>query len=332
MQTTAKQHRKQKLALKRKLRRNEASRYPLERSPLNRVDSIHTLAKLVGLSVEDFRAAAREPTFNTFDTVPDEGKSARHVQEPTQLSLTLHYHFARLLDRIQRPDFLHSATKRRSHVTNAQAHSAKVAIFCTDISKFYENTTQAHVKSFLLDLGWAPDLARMMSFALCADGHLPTGSAVSPILSYFAHRHAFDAIATLCQSAGVTMTLYVDDVTISGEHATKTLLYRIKAILTRCGLKTHKERWSQSGTMVVTGAVPSLDGLRLRNKHRLSLMNLIERFRRGDFSIERKIAGKIASASNVDRSGAAVFRARFAAARSEVEKSASGNNAVKTKN
>lgn len=320
MQTTAKQHRKQKQALKRKLRYNEASRYPLDQSPLRRVVSVHSLAKLVGLSVDEFRSAAREPTYNKFDTVPEQGKSPRRVQEPTNLSLTLHYHFTRLLDRVQRPEFLHSATKGRSHVTNAQAHSAKVPIFCTDISKFFENTTQAHVKQFLLDMDWSPDLARMMSSALCVDGHLPTGSAVSPILSYFVHRSAFGEIAQICRDANVTMTLYVDDVTISGEHATKTLLYRIKHILMRRGLKTHKERWSQAGAMVVTGAVPTSDGLRLRNKHRLGLTNLINRFRQGDFTVEGKVTGKLAAAANVDRAGAAVFAARFFAARSEVER------------
>ncbi len=320
MPTTAKQHRKQKQALKRKLRYNEGSRYPIERSPLCKVVSIHTLAKLVGLSVEDFRTAAREPTYNRFETRPDEGKSPRHVQEPTGFSLTLHYHFTRLLDRIERPDFLHSATKKRSHVSNAGAHRANVPILCTDISKFYENTTQAHVKAFLLSLGWSVDLARLMSFALCADGHLPTGSAVSPILSYFVHRAAFGDIARICQEAGVTMTLYVDDVTISGERASVALLYRIKRVLALRGLKTHKERWSQAGIMVVTGAVPSTDGLRLRNKHRLGLLKLIDRLQAGDFALEPKITGKLASAKNVDPEGSGVFAARFVTARAELER------------
>jgi hypothetical protein len=259
------------------------------------------------MSVADLHAAATAPTYKRFEDKPASGKASRQIQEPSGLSLTLHYNFLRLLDRVQRPDFLHSATKKRSNVSNADAHKGLLPSASTDISRFYENTTRAHVKEFLhKDLGLAHDLARLLADALTADGHLPTGSAVSPLLSYFTHQRRFAEIEEMCLDAGVKLTLFIDDLTISGSKASKALLYRIKGVMQRAGLKTHKDRVTGAGhPMVVTGAVPIATTLRLRNRHRLGIMSLLDQLKAGDLTTIRTLAGKIASAKIVDPNGAA---------------------------
>ena len=314
--TTNKQHRLQKLALKRGLRRNSSEKYALEDSPLCKPLGPKKLAALINMSVEEFHSVAKFPVYHYFD-VPSKkpGKEPRHVQEPRELTLHLHYQFTKLLDRIVRPVFLHSATKKRSHVTNAEAHLGTDPVVCTDIQKFYENTTRAHVKAFLWgDLGWPIDLAGLMADALTVDGHLPTGSSVSPLLSYFTHRRLFAEIEQICLAKGCTVTLFVDDITVSGKHATTTLLHQIKRVLWRADLIAHKDRSARTGSaVVITGAVRDDTKLRLRNEHRKSIVGLLNKLEADGLTIEdqKSLAAKIAAAKCVDEIGTAPLKRKF---------------------
>lgn len=317
--TTNRQHKFQKLALKRELRRNPSQKYALEASPLWELGGPNKLAALLKMSIEEVRSVSKAPTYNFFDEASKKpGKEPRHIQEPTGLTLHLQYQFVKLLDRIVRPGFLHSATKKRSHVTNAEAHLGTNPVVCTDIQKFYENTTRAHVKAFLRnDLGWPIDLAGMMANALTVAGHLPTGSAVSPLLSYLTHRRLFAEIEKICLAKGCAVTLFVDDITVSGKHATLTLLRSIKRVLLRAGLVAHKDRSASAGSaVVITGAVREGAKLRLRNKHRKSMLDSLEQFEAGDLTIQESLGSKIAAAKCVDPIGAAPFERKFLEAHS----------------
>ena len=312
--TTNSLHRLQKRALKREFQRNPSAKYALEASPMCQPCGPNKLATLLKMSIGEIRSVANAPTYNCFSEISQKpGKEPRHIQEPIGLTLHLHYQFAKLLDRIVRPVFLHSATKKRSHVTNAAAHLGRDSVVCTDIKKFYENTTRTHVKAFLmLELGWPIDLAGMMASALTVDGHLPTGSAVSPLLSYFTHRRLFAEIENICLAKECTVTLFVDDITVSGKHATKALLRKIKQVLLRAGLVAHKDRSAPAGSaVVITGAVREDTKLRLRNKHRKSIRDLLKKLETGDLTIRESLGSKIAAAKCVDAIGTAPFERKF---------------------
>jgi len=314
METTNKQHRRQKLALKRELRRNKSARYSLNASPLWRIAGPEKLAALLKMSISEIRAVANRPSYRCFDEKPSKpGKAPRHIQEPRDQTLHLHYQFTKLLDRIERPDFLHSATKKRSHITNAASHQGNNPIVSTDIEKFYENTTRAHVKNFLLhDMHWPIDLASLMADALTIDGHLPTGSAVSPILSYFAHHVKFKKIEALCKSRGCQITLFIDDISISGEHASMSLLKMVKSILHSSGLRTHKDRSAPEGSsVIITGVVRTRDGIRLRNKHRKDINESLKNIESGESEPTDSLRSKISAAKCVDPVGIAPLERKF---------------------
>jgi hypothetical protein len=224
------------------------------------------------------------------------------------------------LNRIERPAFLHSATRGRSHISNAATHAGIHPVVCADIEKFYENTTRSHVKSFLLrDLQWPVDLSAMMADALTFNGHLPTGSAASPILSYFTHQRMFAAIEGMCTTTGCTVTLFIDDITVSGPRASMSLLHRIKQVLLGRGLraKATKDRSAPTGSaVIITGAVRQGDRLRIRNEHRKDIVQLLAQYKAGDFTVEEKLASKIAAAKCVDSAGAAPLERSFARLRS----------------
>ena len=313
-------HRLEKAAGRTRLRKNKAARYPFERSPLWGLKSTHQLAELIGVAVDDLEAICMAPTYNRFDEQPKPcakpGKEPRHIQEPVEATLRIHYRIVKNLDSVQRPDFLHSATKKRSHVTNARAHLASGgAVVAMDIRKFFESTTYHHVKaSFHKDLGCSHDVARLLATVCTADGHLPTGSCISPLLSYFTHRKMFAEIEKLCVDNDVTMTLYVDDLTLSGVHATKTMLYQVKAMIKRQGLQTQptKDAVVQPGKpTIITGAVRDGEQLRLRNKHHDSIVSIQDLVASGQGTALNKLRGQVAAARSVEPVAADRLEARL---------------------
>jgi Reverse transcriptase (RNA-dependent DNA polymerase) len=309
-------HRLEKTVGRTRLRKNKSARYPIERSPLWHLSSIHQLAALLDVPVLDLESVCMTPSYNRFDDQPKPGKEARHIQEPTEATLRIHYRIARYLDSIQRPNFLHSATKTRSHVTNAQAHlTSGGAVVAMDIRKFFESTTYHHVKVFFhKDLGCSHDVARLLATVCTADGHLPTGSCISPLLSYFTHRRLFAEIEKSCDAKNVIMTLYVDDLTLSGVHATKSMLYQTKALIVRHGLQTKptKDAVVRPGkSAVITGAVRDGDRLRLRNKHHDAIVKIQDQIALGEFPSLDQLRGRVASARAVEPRAAARLEGRL---------------------
>lgn len=314
------QHRVDRAAGRKRLRKNKSARYPIEKSPLWGLTSIHKLAALIDVPVKDIESVCMAPTYNRFDEQPKPGskpgKEPRHIQEPVEATLRIHYRIAKHLDSIQRPDFLHSAAKKRSHITNARAHvDVGGALVAMDIRKFFESTTYHHVKAFFhKDLGCSLDVARLLATVCTADGHLPTGSCVSPLLSYFTHRKMFAAVEALCAEKQVTMTLYVDDLTLSGPHATKTMLHHVKALIKRQGLRTQpsKDAVVRPGkAAIITGAVRDGGQLRLRNKHHNSIVTLQDRIANGDDVSFNQLRGRVAAARSVEPVAAARLVARL---------------------
>ncbi len=310
--------RRDKAAGRARLRKNETGRYPVERSPLWRLSSIHRLAVLLGVPVQELEAACMAPSYHRFVDPPKKtGKEARHIQEPTGATLGIHYRILRHLDSIQRPDFLHSATKNRSHVTNARSHLASGgAVLGMDIRRFFESTTYHHVKTFFhKDLGCSHDVARLLATVCTADGHLPTGSCISPLLSYFTHRRLFAEIEGLCVEKRVIMTLYVDDLTLSGVHATKSMLHQIKALIARQGLRTKpsKDAVVRPGKpAIITGVVRDGDQLRLRNSHHDAIVQIQDLIAHGNApSLHEQLRGRVASARAVEPTAAARLEARL---------------------
>ncbi|WP_250510320.1 reverse transcriptase family protein [Caballeronia sp. GACF4] len=309
-------HRREKAAGRARLRKNQSARYPIEHSPLWQLSSIHRLAALLDVSAQTIDAVCTAPTYNRFDDHFKPGKEPRHIQEPTEATLKIHYRLAKLFDSIERPAFLHSATKTRSHVTNARAHlTSGGAVIAMDIRKFFESTTYHHVKAFFhRNLGCSHDVARLLATVCTVDGHLPTGSCISPLLSYFTHRKMFTEIETKCVARSVVMTLYVDDLTLSGIHATKAMLYEIKKLIVRHGLRTKpsKDAVVRPGkSAIITGAVRDGDQLRLRNKHHDAIVKIQDQIAVGKHPSLDQLRGRVASARAVEPRAAERLEARL---------------------
>ena len=64
-------------------------------------------------------------------------KTSRLIQQPKPLLDVVHKRVGLLLSRIETPDFLHSAIKGRSYISNASQHASNQPTAKIDIRKFY---------------------------------------------------------------------------------------------------------------------------------------------------------------------------------------------------
>lgn len=239
--------------------------YALNQSPLYRLNSKRKLGELLGVKFTDFAKLVELSNYHVFVN-----KNGRQIQHPIKELDPVHRRIAKLLARLDLPDYLHSR-KGRSYISNAAAHASDVPLIKTDISKFYPSTSFSSVFNLFRErFQCSPDVAWNLAQLCCyRAAHLPTGSYLSGIIAFLAHQSMFDEIHELSRNAGCIMTCYVDDIVLSGHGATKALLYEVRGVMNRHGLSAKREKsktFPADKPKIVTGVVITSNGLAVPNK------------------------------------------------------------------
>lgn len=236
-------------------------RIPLEQCHLYGIRSPHTLAKRLGWPLQKLEKLADHGGYSVYP----HRVTGRLIEEPSRALQSLHRQFHRYLARINVPEYLHSAVKGKSYLTNAEAHVGAGGLIKVDIAKFYRKVQQHRVMHFFRDkLKCAEDVSGLLANLICYDGHLPTGSAVSPIMSYYACSEMFGHLADLAAKYDLRMTCYVDDIAMSGPNASMAVLREARALIFREGLIAHKDRYfAPTSAKIVTGVVVGSDAIAL---------------------------------------------------------------------
>ncbi len=247
-------------------------RYAANSSPLFGLSSKKKLAELLKIELADLKFLSRfgEDNFKIWSTRQkrvDEiagfpARKSRVVQQPKVVLSVIHRRIAELLARIERPLYLHSATKGCSYLTNALVHAWDAPGCKVDIKDFYPSVKRSMIKSFFEKrLMCSHDLASFIADICTYKGVLPTGSAVSPILSFFACQEMFERIELFAVARGLRFSLYVDDMFFSGEHADHRAAESVVKMLARHGFKGHKVVCFAAGEVkLITGVAVSEAG------------------------------------------------------------------------
>lgn len=271
--------------------KNTPKNYEIERSPLYRLASRRKLSELLQIDLEKIDDLEKSSLHLQYRIFKDK-QSKRLITEPVNELLRVHRQLLKFFRRITPPDYIHSAVKKRSYKTNAEEHLKGARILKIDIKSFYHSVKFDYVhRFFLMQLHCSEDVATILA-KLCtvrtkSNGvHLPTGSCISPVLSFLVNRPLFDAINNLCNTNSSSFTLYVDDITISGKGATRSLLARVAKEIYDYGYKYHKIKTYEEGIATVTGliitggklALPHERAKKIRQQQaKLSLANEIEK-------------------------------------------------------
>lgn len=236
-------------------------RKPIDRCHLYGIRSPHALAIRLGWDLEKLRKLAENGGYSVYP----HAKTGRMIQEPGRALQSLHRQFHNYLARIEVPDYLHSAVRGRSYLTNARAHIGDRSLIKIDVAKFYQSVPQYKVMHFFRDvMKCSGDVAGLLANLICFNKKLATGSAVSPIISYYTYKGMFDGLDELAKSYGLVMSCYVDDITMSGQNANSEVLHEARTIIFQNGLRAHKDRrFSPDFAKTVTGIIVRNDGISL---------------------------------------------------------------------
>lgn len=290
-----------------RMRARPSGWYPLEKSPLYRMKSLHKLAAILEMRRSALMRVFADPEYTPTRIIVDRNSGKeRAINEPRGNTCALLYRLLQLLDRVERPSYLHSATRGKSNVSHARFHAHGEPMVSADIKKFYENTRRRHLKAFFRDdLKMALDLANGLAAACCVEDRLPLGSPVSPLLGFLAHRQTFDAIAALCERRGVRMSMFGDDMAFSGPHATRRFLGKVESLVLKGDMQLHHRRsGSSSSRKIETGVLIQGVRIRLPAMHRKRILDDLREYGRAEGEartrLKTRIAGRIGAASQID--------------------------------
>lgn len=199
--------------------------------------------------------------------VPKRSGKLRHVEHPKRPLKLVQARVARLLMRIAPPAFLMCPVRGRSFVDNARLHAKNEEVRSLDIRDYFPNTKSRRVFWFFRKrMECSEDVSGCLT-ALCTfKGHLATGSPVSPILSYFAHVDMWERIDAISRSADCSLSIYIDDLSLSGVRVPEHVFWKVKREIHRGGLRYHKEKRYVGDIKEITGVI--VDAGILKAPHR----------------------------------------------------------------
>jgi hypothetical protein len=260
---------------------------------------------VLGLSPERLVAlASNDKAYHAFIRITSGKKRA--VTRPLGDLRQLHDRMFDLLDQIEKPGYMHSGVKGRSHVTNARTHLGDRPMVKLDIRRFFPSIDIPRVCRFFgRQMACAASVADLLTRLYTYRGHVPIGSRMSQHLAYFAARPMLEDLHRLSMRNGVVFSCYVDDLSFSGAAATSSFLWRVKQVVHHHRFNYHNDYCYQTGEhKIVTGVVVAGNTLTVPPQH-------IEQMRQDERALDelsaadqyqalKRLIGRMAAAANID--------------------------------
>ena len=234
-----------------------------------RLRSRAKLADLLFISQAKLQKLAREQDLYTQFTKPKSSGGSREISAPRHDLKTVQKRIADLLQRIAPPDYLFAPVAGRSYVDNAAAHLGAHSFRLLDIEDFFPSCTANKVIWFFHKrMQCSPDVAAIIRGIVTREDSLPQGSPCSPILAYLCYVDMWEEVSQIVENAGCTLSVYADDLTISGETVPEAAIWEIKKVLRRHGhrYKASKERSKRGRAAEITGVILRPDRLHAPNR------------------------------------------------------------------
>jgi len=233
----------------------------------------------------------------------------REIQAPTLGLDIVQTRIASLLVRCKIPEYVHSGVKGKSNVTNAKVHIGNHPVLTMDIRKYYPSVTKKSIYHFFhRTMNASPDVAGLLAELCSYQDHIPTGSRLSMLLSFWANHKMYNRLYSLCDHQNITMSIYVDDLTFSGEAANKLLQKRVTEIFQNGGLEIHPDKtrlFQRNESKLITGVVVSDKGINVRNRHHKAIYTVFNELEQVDSdeelkSLQKQLVGRLNAAGQID--------------------------------
>ncbi len=192
--------------------------------------------------------------FTSRRTLEINGK-LRNLAIPTGRLRSVHERLKFQLNKIKQPYYLCSPRKGVGQRDNAERHIEGAQLIKIDIRQFYPRTMQEDIWRWAhYTMGIRDDVAGLLAKLVAIDGRMPFGSPVSPVLTTLVHRPMFDRIYEVCGVRALAMSLWVDDLTLSGVEITGETITEVRQVIRDGGFQTHKiEHLTTARPIDITG-------------------------------------------------------------------------------
>lgn len=302
--------------------------------PLFQLKSKKVLKHLLGIKdtqlfKQNYVAAMVEPYI-------DRTAKPRLIEPPQPELKNVQKKLKVLLGKIEVPNNVFSGVKGRSYADNARIHQGKNNryLFKIDLTAFFPSIRRETVYRFFNeDLRCSSDISEILTNLTTIDllksqsgdykaiqeflddkkvkctNHLISGAPTSQILSYLVNHNMFDEMQRSADKHGITMSIYVDDVTFSSENFISSrfknaIFSIIKKYDYQMSIKKVKS-YSKLYPKLVTGVIIDSSGnLTIKNalRKKITVEHLHLRSNPDDKESRQRLRGLITAARQVDKS------------------------------
>lgn len=147
-----------------------------------------------------------------------------------------------VLYKLKLPEYFFGGLKKKDAVLNARYHQGNKFFFLTDLKDFYPSVHYTSVENALRKEGFYPDVAKLITRICTKEGAIPQGCPTSSFLASLVVYHSCGDLFSKYQKAGLTVSIYVDDITISSPTDFKIDTPKILEDLRSRGLKINFQK------------------------------------------------------------------------------------------
>ncbi len=228
-------------------------KYKLEDSCLFKITTKRKLCEILLISHDQLKLLQTNNDLFRSQTISDKKGKKRDCDMPKlPLLQKVHKRVHKLLSSIIVPDYIFSV-KGKNAKLNAKYHqeNCNKTIITMDIKGFFPSITSSKVYNLFHQVFQCnKDIAFILTHLLTHNNCVPTGCHHSSILSYFACKDIFDNINKKAISNNCKFSLYVDDITISGNKSNIVKTYVSKV------MSTNKLSLSEEKTKIYKPSYP----------------------------------------------------------------------------
>ena len=197
----------------------KAKKYPLNQCTLYKCNSKRKLENALTIEPGQLKLINSVIKYSHFEIDKKDSTEKRQITAPKYTLKQIQRRILRLIQFIERPEWVIAGTKEKSYIDNGEFHLKSNYALMVDIKKFYDNCKREYVYRFFRDkMLNSPDVAEILTNIITYDGGIPTGCPTSQLLAYYAYEDMFTEIKQIADDHGCLFSLYVDDMTFSSEN------------------------------------------------------------------------------------------------------------------
>lgn len=182
----------------------------------------------------------------------------RHIDNPTGELKELQNKIQRkILATVPIPRQMYGSVRGRSILGNALQHVHQPVVVTMDLKDCFPSIDDLMVFKVFKALGCSVGISSLFTKMTTFQRRLPQGPPTSPTLANLALRPLYEELQALAREASVTITFYLDDITISGEEVTGEFQNRLVTAISRHGFRVgrNKTHIMRRGTRQTTTGV-----------------------------------------------------------------------------